>query len=251
MRRHRPLASAGPAAYIAVNNLEVHIESGARRSRSFLLPGHGPAFVEVSGRDPDGSRMAGERIVRETGLEARVAHIVEPVVEGLGFELVRVKISAAGGMTVQIMAERPDGAMGVEDCELVSRNVSPALDVEDPIGRPYNLEVSSPGIDRPLTRAKDFAAWAGFEARIETEATIDGRKRFRGTLLGVRDGTAGIRLPEGEPDEFWLPLGEIAEAKLMLTDALIAAARPGPGEGANGRGGTAGPSGDNDNERTE
>jgi ribosome maturation factor RimP len=190
--------------------------------------------------------MAGDRLTRETGLEARIAHIIEPVVEALGYELVRVKISGLGGMTVQVMAERPDGTMGVEDCELISRNISPALDVEDPIGRAYNLEVSSPGIDRPLTRRKHFEAWAGHEARIETEVAIDGRKRFRGTLLGVRDGAVGIRLPEGEGNEFWLPAGEIAEAKLVLTDALIAAAKPervtnGPGSRHS----------DNDNERTE
>jgi ribosome maturation factor RimP len=186
--------------------------------------------------------MAGERLTRETGLEARIAHIVEPVIDGLGYELVRVKVSGAAGMTVQVMAERPDGTMGVEDCELISRNISPALDVEDPIGRAYNLEVSSPGIDRPLTRAKDFEAWAGHEARIETETAIDGRKRFRGTLLGMRDGAAGVRLPEGEPDEHWLPLGEIAEAKLVMTDALLAAART--GASANG----SGAQGDNDNQ---
>ncbi len=177
--------------------------------------------------------MPSERVVRETGLEARIAHIVEPVIAALGYELVRVKISGTAGMTVQIMAERPDGTMGVEDCELVSRNISPALDVEDPIGRPYNLEVSSPGIDRPLTRAKDFENWAGHEAKIELDQALNGRKRFRGVLLGVRDGAAGIRLADvPDADEAWLPFASIAEARLVLTDALIKSVqRPKPPAG--------------------
>jgi len=170
--------------------------------------------------------MDTKRLTRETGLEARIAHIVEPVVGDLGFELVRVKISSTNGMTVQIMAERPDGTMSVEDCELISRNVSPALDVADPINREYHLEVSSPGIDRPLTRAKDFQVWAGHEAKIELDQALAGRKRFRGVLLGVRDGTAGVRLPDAPEDaaEFWLPLDDIGEAKLVLTDELLNAA---------------------------
>ena len=169
--------------------------------------------------------MDTRRITRETGLEARIAHIVEPIANDLGYELVRIKISGLNGMTVQIMAERPDGTMGVDDCELLSRNVSPALDVADPIAGEYHLEVSSPGIDRPLTRAKDFANWAGHEAKLEMERPVDGRKRFRGILLGVKGDTAGIRLAD-TPDagEVWLPFGEIGEARLVLTDALINAA---------------------------
>jgi len=167
-----------------------------------------------------------KRLTRESGLEARIGHIVEPIAADLGFELVRVKVTGAGGMTVQIMAERADGTMNVEDCELLSRNVSPALDVADPIAREYHLEVSSPGIDRPLTRARDFRDWAGHEAKVELDRALDGQKRFRGTLLGVKDEAAGMRLrdaPEG--DEVWLPLEDIGEAKLVLTDALIDAAR--------------------------
>ena len=167
------------------------------------------------------------RLTRESGLEAKIARIVEPVVTDLGFELVRVKVSGLNGMTVQIMVERPDGTLSVDDCELVSRNISPTLDVEDPINREYNLEVSSPGIDRPLTRAKDFEIWAGYEARIELEVAHEGRKRFRGVLLGVREGTAGIRLADGESPEFWVPLEDIGEAKLVLTDELIKSARRG------------------------
>jgi ribosome maturation factor RimP len=168
-----------------------------------------------------------KRITRESGLEARIAHIVEPIAEELGYELVRVRVSSQNGMTVQIMAERSDGAMAVEDCERLSRGISPAIDVADPISREYHLEVSSPGIDRPLTRAKDFSAWSGHEAKIETEQAVNGRKRFRGVLLGVRDGAAGIRLADkAEPQEAWLPLDRIAEAKLVLTDELIKAAPP-------------------------
>jgi ribosome maturation factor RimP len=169
------------------------------------------------------------RLTREAGLEARIANIVEPAIADLGYELVRVKISSQHGMTVQIMAERPDGTMRVEDCEAISRTISPTLDVEDPISGEYNLEVSSPGIDRPLTRAKDFDRWAGHEAKIELAVARDGRKRFRGTLLGVRDGAAGEKLAgvqlKDTPDspEAWLPLDDIGEAKLVLTDALIQA----------------------------
>jgi ribosome maturation factor RimP len=141
-----------------------------------------------------------KRLIREAGLEARIAQIVEPVVTDLGYELVRVKVSAVNGMTVQIMAERPDGTMTVEGCEAISRNVSPVLDVADPISREYHLEVSSPGIDRPLTRPKDFELWAGHEAKVELDVARDGRKRFRGILLGVRDECAGIRLPDAAAD---------------------------------------------------
>ena len=120
--------------------------------------------------------MDERRLTRETGIEARIAHIVEPIANDLGYELVRVKVSGLNGMTVQIMAERPDGTMTVEDCENLSRNISPALDVADPINREYHLEISSPGIDRPLTRAKDFEIWAGHEAKIEMDEAVNGRQ---------------------------------------------------------------------------
>jgi ribosome maturation factor RimP len=172
--------------------------------------------------------MDDRRLTRESGLEARIAHIVEPIANDLGYELVRVKVSGLNGMTVQIMAERPDGTMTVEDCELLSRNVSPAMDVADPINREYHLEISSPGIDRPLTRAKDFETWAGHEAKVELEEPQNGRRRFRGALLGLKDGAAGIRLldtpAEGEQGEAWLPIESIGEARLVLTDALVKAA---------------------------
>ena len=167
------------------------------------------------------------RIVTEQGLDARVAAIVEPVIEDLGYRLVRTRISAANGCTLQIMAERPDGTMTVDDCEIISRAVSPALDVEDPINRAYHLEVSSPGIDRPLVRAGDFDRWAGHEMKVEMDVMQDGRKRFRGTLLGVEGASAKMRLPdapEGEADTVLLPMEDMGEAKLVLTDDLITAA---------------------------
>jgi len=166
--------------------------------------------------------MENRRITRETGIEARIAHVVEPVAADLGYDVVRVKVSGLNGMTVQIMAERPDGTMLVEDCEALSRAISPELDVADPINREYRLEVSSPGIDRPLTRAKDFETWKGHEAKLEMERAQDGRKRFRGVLLGLKDNAAGVQLADTpEAGEVWLPLDEIGEAKLVLTDRLI------------------------------
>ncbi|MEI2385643.1 ribosome maturation factor RimP [Breoghania sp. JC706] len=179
------------------------------------------------------------RIVQEKGLDARVAALAEPVIEDLGFRLVRVRYSGLNGGTLQIMAERADGSMDVEGCEAISRALSPVLDVEDPISGAYNLEISSPGIDRPLVRAEDFDRWSGHEAKVELDMPHDGRKRFRGILLGIRDETAGIRIadaPADKPDTFWLPLADIGEAKLVLTDALIAAAQNAgvaPGSGDN------------------
>src|SRR6478609_801584 len=125
------------------------------------------------------------RLISEPGLPARVAAIVEPVIEQLGYRLVRVRVSSAEGCTVQIMAERPDRTMTVEDCEAVSRALSPVLDVTDPVERAYRLEVSSPGIDRPLVRKSDFERFAGHVAKIEMNLPVDGRRRFRGVLLGI------------------------------------------------------------------
>lgn len=151
-----------------------------------------------------------------------MARIVTPSVEALGFRLVRIRITAQNGCTLQVMAEREDGTLTVEDCEAISHVVSPALDVDDPIGKAYHLEVSSPGIDRPLVRRTDFERWAGFEAKLETAVPIDGRKRWRGILVGLGEGdTMGIRLADLGSETVWLPLGEIAEARLVLTDELI------------------------------
>lgn len=166
------------------------------------------------------------RFLIETGLAARVAAVAEEALAGLGLRLVRVKILGGSGktsQTVQIMAERPDGSMSVEDCEAASKAISPALDVEDPVPGIYNLEVSSPGIDRPLVRASDFERWAGHEAKIELHRPLEGRKRFRGIIRGIADGTALIDLPEEDGEEVTasLALADIGEARLMLTDDLI------------------------------
>jgi ribosome maturation factor RimP len=164
------------------------------------------------------------RLVVEPGLPARVATIVEPVIEQLGYRLVRVRVSSAEGCTVQIMAERPDGTMSVEDCEAVSRALSPVLDVADPIERAYRLEISSPGIDRPLSRKSDFERYTGHLAKIETSMPIQGRKRFRGVLAGTEGETARIRrddAAEGEETEIMIPIEEMSEAKLVLTDELV------------------------------
>jgi ribosome maturation factor RimP len=164
------------------------------------------------------------RLIVEPGLPARVATVAEPVIEQLGYRLVRVRVSGTEGCTVQIMAERPDGTMTVDDCETVSRALSPVLDVADPIDRAYRLEISSPGIDRPLVRKSDFERYAGHMVRIETAIPFDGRKRFRGVLLGTDGNAARIRrddTAEGEPAEVLLPIDEMSEAKLVLTDDLV------------------------------
>lgn len=164
------------------------------------------------------------RLVVETGVAARVAAIVEPAIADLGYRLVRVRVTAQNGCTVQIMAERPDGTMNVEGCEAVSQAVSPALDVDDPVQAAYHLEVSSPGIDRPLVRASDFARWAGHLAKIDTEQVVAGRKRFRGILRGVEGGNALLSRDDAKSTEdrdVAIPMTLIAEARLVLTDALV------------------------------
>ena len=169
------------------------------------------------------------RLVSETGLAARIAHVASPTLMGLGFRLVRVKISGQDGMTLQVMAEKPDGSMTIEDCELASENLSPVLDVEDAIAQAYRLEMSSPGIDRPLVRVSDFRRAIGHEARIELATPQpDGRKRFRGILLAVegegRDAILAFERNDARSDEeklVRLPLGALDEARLVLTDELI------------------------------
>jgi ribosome maturation factor RimP len=165
------------------------------------------------------------RMIVEQGPAARVAAVVEPVLGGIGYRLVRVRISGLDGCTVQIMAERPDGTMIIEDCETVSRTLSPVLDVADPIDRAYRLEVSSPGIDRPLVRRSDFERYAGNQVKVEMTLAIEGRRRFRGLLLGAEADAARIRRDDaapGEASEVLLAIEDMAEARLVLTDALIA-----------------------------
>jgi ribosome maturation factor RimP len=172
---------------------------------------------------PGAAELDEPRLVKESGLAARVAAITEPVLHGLGYRLVRARVSGRDGCTVQIMAERPDGTFTIEDCEVASRALSPALDVEDPISSAYRLELSSPGIDRPLVRESDFARLAGNEVKIEMELPVDGRKRFRGELLGAEGANAKVKIQDagGVAQVVLLPIGDMSEAKLVLTDALV------------------------------
>lgn len=153
------------------------------------------------------------------GAAGRIEELIGETIEAMGFELVRVRLFGAGkNRTLQIMAERPDGSMAVDDCAELSRTVATVLDVEDPIATEYALEVSSPGLDRPLTRLRDFEVWQGYDARVDVEPAVHGRRRFMGRLLGLEGELVLIRC-EGE--EFRLPAKSIAEAKLVLTDRLI------------------------------
>ena len=158
-------------------------------------------------------------LVAKAAIDRRLAAIVAPTIEGLGFELVRLRLMGGKRAVLQIMAERPEGGIEVDDCARISRAVSAVLDVEDPIAGEYVLEVSSPGIDRPLTRLKDFETWEGYEARLETAESIDGRKRFKGVLQGVQDGEVLVEIAEGT---IGLGFDLLADAKLVLTDALVA-----------------------------
>ncbi len=165
-----------------------------------------------------------KRYVKETGLEARIARIVEPVANDLGYSLVRIKMTQENGLTLQIMAEDANGRFNITDCERLSKDVSPVLDVEDPIDREYHLEVSSPGIDRPLVRARDFATYLGHEAKVELSDLLDGRKRFRGIIKAVDADAVTITLPDVPKDtdpDFKLPLTLLADAKLVMTDKLM------------------------------
>lgn len=161
-------------------------------------------------------------LVAKTAMDRRLAEIVQPVIEGLGFELVRIRLMGGATRTLQIMADKPEGGIEVDDCGDISTAVSAVLDVEDPIEENYVLEVSSPGIDRPLTRLKDFEMWKGWEARIETTELIDGRRRFKGTLGGVEGEEVLIEIEEGkETVTIGLQFDWLSDAKLILTDELI------------------------------
>lgn len=162
-------------------------------------------------------------LIAKTNIDRRLAAILTPVLEAMGFELVRVRLMSAKTKTLQIMAERPEGGIEVDDCAEISTMVSATLDVEDPIEDAYTLEVSSPGIDRPLTRLKDFETWSGYEAKLETTELIDGRRRFKGVLEGVEDEDVLIALPDTPegPVTIGLPFDWLSDAKLVLTDELI------------------------------
>ena len=201
----------------------------------------------------DSAPLGEPRLLTETGVASRIASIVAPVLVDLGFRLVRVKVSGMDGCTVQIMVERSDGTMAVEECEAVSRAISPVLDVADPIDRAYRLEISSPGLDRPLVRRSDFERHIGQVVKIELAVALEGRRRYRGNLLGIDEFAARLRMddgPDGVPD-VQLRFDDMTDARLVLTDDLIAAAlrrgkRPQAGEGSVGatsrrRGGSAPP----------
>jgi ribosome maturation factor RimP len=161
-------------------------------------------------------------LVAKTAMDRRLADIVQPVIEGLGFELVRIRLMGGATRILQIMADKPEGGIEVDHCGDISTAVSAVLDVEDPIEENYVLEVSSPGIDRPLTRLKDFEMWKGWEARIETTELIDGRRRFKGTLGGVEGDEVLIEIEDGkETVTIGLQFDWLSDAKLILTDELI------------------------------
>ena len=173
----------------------------------------------------DAELLAEPRLVVEPGAAARVSAVAAPVLQGMGYRLVRIKISAEAGCTVQVMAERPDGTMQIEDCEAISRALSPVLDIADPIDRAYRLEISSPGIDRPLVRRSDFERYSGHLVKIEMAVAHQGRKRFRGTLNGVEGEAIRLHRDDTKADENMdvvLVMEDIAEARLVLTDELIA-----------------------------
>lgn len=169
--------------------------------------------------------LAEPRLVVEPGLAARVSAVAGPVLQGMGYRLVRIKVSGEFGCTVQIMAERPDGTMLIEDCEAISKALSPVLDVADPVDRAYRLEVSSPGIDRPLVRRSDFERYAGHLVKIEMAVAHQGRKRFRGILGAVEGNAVHLHREGGRGDEnpdVLLVMEDISDARLVLTDELIA-----------------------------
>lgn len=182
-------------------------------------------MIDPTAGSMDADLLSEPRLVVEPGVAARVSAIAAPVLQQLGYRLVRIRISGESGCTVQVMAERPDGTMLIEDCEAVSRALSPVLDIADPIDRAYRLEISSPGIDRPLVRRSDFERYSGHLVKIEMAVGHQGRKRFRGVLAGVEGDKVRIRrddAPAGEEADLLLTMEDIGEARLVLTDELIA-----------------------------
>jgi ribosome maturation factor RimP len=182
-----------------------------------------PSSADIESGAPEAPT---ERFVRETGSAVEIAALVEPVLEDMGFRLVRVVMSRRDGGTIQIMADKVGGTINVDDCASISRRLSPLLDAHDPIDGRYFLEVSSPGIDRILVRPSDFEDWAGFETKVELKELIDGRRRFRGILEGYENGEMLLQVrldEESEPQTIGLPVDLIHDAKLVLTDELIRA----------------------------
>jgi len=182
--------------------------------------------LDASGRQGLTHTAPQERFVQENGPAADIAALIEPVLADMGYRLVRVTLSTKDGGTLQIMADKANGTINVEDCAKISRRISPLFDANDPIEGKYYLEVSSPGIDRILVRPSDFEDWAGYEAKIELKELVDGRRRFRGIIEGYEDGELRLQLlldGKGEPQTIGLPLNLIEDAKLVLTDELIRA----------------------------
>jgi len=219
---------------------------GSCRTRSFAFSAHTPSpgktgpfrrtipfltFSPFASAGPHGSPpvvdaalLAEPRYATEHGAAARVGHAAVPVLADLGFRLVRVKISAGSPAILQIMAERPDGTMSIDDCEAVSKALSPVLDLDDPVTGEYRLEISSPGIDRPLVRRSDLDRAVGHEARVELAVPMDGRRRFRGVIEGTDDKRLFLKRLDAKPDEagtLELAIADIGEARLVLTEALI------------------------------
>ena len=182
-------------------------------------------MTDSTALSPDADLLTEPRLVVEPGMAARVSAVAAPALQAMGYRLVRIKISGEAGCTVQIMAERPDGSMQIEDCEAISKALSPVLDIADPIECAYRLEISSPGIDRPLVRRSDFERYAGHLAKIEMAVASHGRKRFRGILAGVEGDSVKIHRDDARADEdadVLLVMEDIADARLVLTDELIA-----------------------------
>jgi ribosome maturation factor RimP len=196
----------------------------------------GVGLVGIRRANPD--HDARELSVAGSELPSRVERILAPSLEAMGYEIVRVQLSGGRSPTLQVMVERRDGAaILVDDCAAVSRTASALLDVEDPLHGSYTLEVSSPGIDRPLVKPKDFERYAGHEVKIETGEPVllpgGTRRRFRGKLLGIEEGKVKLAMPDGAAE---LPLAAIQKARLVLTDELLAAAASGRGAAQEGRG---------------
>jgi ribosome maturation factor RimP len=189
-----------------------------------------PALVRRAGTTAfsmsSSSLSADRRFAKETGIEREIAKLAEPSIEALGFRLVRIKVSARDGGTVQVMAERPEGQMTIDDCVAISRKLSELFEAHDPMPGGYRLEVSSPGIDRPLVRPSDFASWVGHEAKLELKELVDGRKRFRGVIEGADDDEALLRIElpgETEPQTIGIPFALISEAKLVADQDVLRA----------------------------
>ena len=210
------LAVAASFAYIACNSgasastPEAHRNSNGPRARFFVSALRTTSRVDMSD------------LIARAAMDRRITEIITPTIEDMGYEVVRVRLMTGKESILQIMAQKPDGTIEVDECGEVSSAVSALLDVEDPITDEYTLEVSSPGIDRPLTRLKDFDQWEGFEAKIETEELIDGRRRFKGELRGTEGNEVLIEIEDqGTPVTIGLQFDWLTDAKLVLTDELI------------------------------